>query len=355
MQNGKEKINLLDLSYEEIEKLIIGLGEPKFRAKQIFKWLYFDISSINDMSNLSKGLRERLSDIATIHIPTIEEKFVSKLDETRKYLLKLSDGNYIEAVLMKYKHGYTICISSQVGCRMGCAFCASTIGGRVRNLTPSEIIGQVMVVQRDLGERISNIVMMGIGEPFDNFPNVVTFLNNVSHPDGLNIGHRHITLSTCGIADKIRELSKIAPQITLSISLHATNNEMRNKIMPVNKMFDIEALLSACKYYIKETNRRISFEYTLISGVNDDIKTANELSKLLSGMLCHVNLIPVNAVSETGFKKTDLKQVEAFREYLEKHKIPATIRREMGSDISAACGQLRRNRHKAEENQERCD
>ena len=344
MQNGEERINLRDLSYEETEKLIKSMGEPSFRAKQIFKWLYTDISSIEEMSNLSKSLREKLSEIATISLPSIEEKFLSKLDETRKYLLKLSDGNYIESVLMKYKHGYTICISSQVGCRMGCAFCASTIGGRVRNLTPSEIIGQVMVVQKDLGERISNIVMMGIGEPFDNFENVVIFLNNVSHPDGLNIGHRHITLSTCGIADKIRELSKVAPQITLSVSLHATNDEMRSKIMPVNKMYNIKTLMDACKDYIKETNRRISFEYTLIRGVNDNIETANELISLLSGMLCHVNLIPVNPVEETGFKKTDSKGVEAFRLHLEKHKIPATIRREMGSDISAACGQLRKNR-----------
>ena len=345
------KINLRDLTYEKLEEFLLSLGEPKFRAKQIFKWLYSDISSIDEMSNISKAFREKLSDIATVELPEIEEKFVSAIDETRKYLLKLDDGNYIESVLMKYKHGYTICISSQVGCRMGCAFCASTIGGRIRNLAPSEIIGQVMAVSRDLGERISNIVMMGIGEPFDNFENVMTFLSNVSHPDGLNIGHRHITLSTCGIADKIKELAHLAPQITLSISLHATNDEMRNSIMPVNRKYDIKTLLSACRYYIKETNRRVSFEYTLIAGVNDNLKTAEELTHLLSGMLCHVNLIPVNAVSETGFKKTDKKQVEEFRLYLERHKIPATVRREMGSDINAACGQLRKNRL----DRERCD
>ncbi|MBE7011652.1 MAG: 23S rRNA (adenine(2503)-C(2))-methyltransferase RlmN [Ruminococcaceae bacterium] len=345
------KINLRDLTYEKLEEFILGLGEPKFRAKQIFKWLYLGINSIDDMTNLSKDLRERLSSISTVFLPEIEEKFVSGIDETRKYLLKLDDGNYIESVLMKYKHGYTICISSQVGCRMGCAFCASTIGGRIRNLTPSEIIGQVMVVSNDLKERISNIVMMGIGEPFDNFENVMTFLSNVSHPDGLNIGHRHITLSTCGIADKIRDLAHLAPQITLSISLHATNDEMRNSIMPVNKKYNIATLMEACKYYIYKTNRRISFEYTLIAGVNDDLKTARELSKLLSGMLCHVNLIPVNAVNETGFKKTDKNKVEEFRSYLENHKIPATVRREMGSDINAACGQLRKNRL----DRERCD
>lgn len=345
------KINLRDLSYEKLEEFISNLGEPKFRAKQIYKWLYTDINSIDDMTNISKSLREKLSETTSVSLPQIEEKFISAIDETRKYLLKLDDGNYIESVLMKYKHGYTICISSQVGCRMGCAFCASTIGGRIRNLTPSEIIGQVMVVSRDLGERISNIVMMGIGEPFDNFENVMTFLSNVSHPDGLNIGHRHITLSTCGIADKIKELSHLAPQITLSISLHATNDEMRNSIMPINKKYDIKTLLSACRDYIRETNRRISFEYTLIAGVNDNLKTAEELTKLLSGMLCHVNLIPVNAVIETGFKKTDKKQVEEFRLYLERHKIPATVRREMGSDINAACGQLRKNRL----DRERCD
>ncbi len=338
------KINLRDLTYKEIEELVQDLGEPAFRAKQIFKWLYLGAVSFDEMSNLSKALRIRLSDISTLYLPEIEEKFVSSLDETRKYLLKLSDGSLIESVLMKYHHGYTICISSQVGCRMGCKFCASTIGGRVRNLTPSEIIGQIMTIQRDLGERISNVVMMGIGEPFDNFENVTKFLENVSHPDGLNIGHRHITVSSCGIAPKIRELAEIAPQITLSISLHATNDEMRNNIMPINKKYDIKTLLDACKYYIEKTNRRISFEYTLISGVNDNIDTAAQLAALLFGMLCHVNLIPVNPVSETGFKKPDTKKLEAFRLYLEKHKIPATIRREMGSDINAACGQLRKNR-----------
>ncbi len=338
------KINLRDLTYPELENFIMSLGEPKFRTKQIFKWLAAGVTSIDEMTNLSKPLRERLGEAASASLPKIEEKFVSGLDETRKYLLKLDDGNYIESVLMKYHHGYSICISSQVGCLMGCKFCASTIGGKVRNLMPSEIIGQIVEVQKDVGERISNVVMMGIGEPFDNFENVTKFLENVSHPDGLNIGHRHITLSSCGIAPKIKELAHVAPQITLSISLHAANDEMRSAIMPINKKYNIKTLLDACKYYIEKTNRRISFEYTLIAGVNDDIKTAERLSKLLKGMLCHVNLIPVNAVNETGFKKTDKNQVEAFRLYLEKHKIPATIRREMGSDINAACGQLRKNR-----------
>ncbi len=352
MQNEKEqlnmKLNLRNFTYKELESYITSLGEPKFRAKQIFKWLYSDISSIDDMSNISKELRRHLKNEATVNSLEIEEKFVSSIDETRKYLLKLSDGNYVESVLMKYHHGYTVCISSQVGCRMGCSFCASTIGGRIRNLTPSEIMGQIMAVEKDIGERISNIVMMGIGEPFDNFDNVIKFLENVSHPDGLNIGHRHITVSTCGVADKIGEFAAFAPQVNLSVSLHATNDEMRSNIMPINKKYNLDTLLSACKDYIKTTNRRITFEYTLIAGVNDNIKTAKELSKLLSGMLCHVNLIPVNAVDETGFKRTDKNQVETFRQYLENHKIPATVRREMGSDINAACGQLRKNRLKGE-------
>lgn len=347
------KINLRDLTYGELEKFIEDLGEPRFRAKQIFVWLYRGVSSFDEMTDISKALRERLSEISTVSLIEVAEKYVSRLDETRKYLLKLDDGNYIESVLMKYHHGYTICVSSQVGCRMGCAFCASTIGGRVRNLTPSEIIGQVMVVQKDIGERISNIVMMGIGEPLDNFENVMKFLENVSHPDGLNIGHRHITVSTCGIADKIAHIAEMAPQITLSVSLHAANDETRSGIMPINRKFDIKTLISACIDYTKKTNRRISFEYTLIAGVNDNLKTAAQLANLLKGMLCHVNLIPVNSVSETGFQKTGKSQIEAFRLYLEKRGISATIRREMGSDINAACGQLRKNR--LEQNTERCD
>ena len=338
------KTNLRDLTYGELEELITSLGEPRFRAKQIFSWLYKGITSFDEMTNIPKSLKCKLSENYSVSLITVEEKYVSRLDETRKYLLKLGDGNYIEAVLMKYHHGYTVCVSSQVGCRMGCAFCASTIGGKVRDLTPSEIIGQVMAVGNDIGKRISNIVMMGIGEPFDNFENVMKFLENVSHPDGLNIGHRHITVSTCGLADKIRELAHRAPQITLSISLHAANDKTRSKIMPVNRKYGIDELLDACRYYIENTNRRVSFEYTLIAGVNDNTEAASELYNLLSGMLCHINLIPVNAVSETGFKKTDRAQVEAFRSYLEKHGISATVRREMGSDINAACGQLRKNR-----------
>lgn len=333
--------NLRNFTFSELEKIITDLGEPKFRAKQIFKWLYTNVESWDEMSNIPKALKEKLGEKYSVSGLKIEQKFVSAIDETRRYLLQLDDGNFIESVLMKYKHGYTICVSSQVGCAMGCKFCASTRGGKIRNLYPSEILGQIMTVQKDIGERISNIVIMGMGEPLDNYDNILCFLENVNHPDGLNIGHRHITLSTCGLADKIKELADMQLQITLSISLHAPSDEKRSAIMPVNKKYNIASILEACRYYIEKTNRRISFEYTLISGVNDTEKEAKELLNLISDMLCHVNLIPVNEVKETGFRATDRKRVENFRLILEKGGISATVRREMGSDISAACGQLR--------------
>lgn len=336
------KKNLKDFTYAELQNLVTEeLKLPKFRAKQIYKWLYSEIDSIDHMTNLPKDLREKLKEEYSAATPVILEKYCSSIDETRRYLLELEDGNVIESVLMKYHHGYTICISSQVGCAMGCKFCASTIGGKKRNLTAGEIIGQVMAVQKDLGERISNIVMMGIGEPLDNFDEVMVFLENVNHPDGLNIGHRHISLSTCGIVPRIRELADKELQITLSISLHAPDNKKRSAIMPVNKKYPIEELLDACKYYIEKTNRRISFEYTLIQGVNDTEEEAKALLKLLKGMLCHINLIPVNPVRDTGFKQGDRKSIEKFQQFIEKGGISATIRREMGADISAACGQLR--------------
>lgn len=333
--------NLRDYTLQELEGILKEMGEPKFRAKQIFKWLYGEINGFDDMTNISKALREKLKCEYSVNIPKIQQKFISDIDETRRYLLQLDDGNFIESVLMKYKHGYTVCISTQVGCAMGCKFCASTRNGKVRNLTPGEITGQVMAVQRDLGERVSNIVLMGMGEPLDNYDNVIKFLENINHPDGINIGHRHISLSTCGLCDRIYELADLGLQITLSISLHAPNDEKRSSIMPVNKKYNIDALLKACRYYIEKTNRRISFEYTLISGVNDTESEARELLKLISGMLCHVNLIPVNEVRETGFKPGNRKAVERFREILERGGISATVRREMGADISAACGQLR--------------
>ncbi len=335
------KINLKDLTYDELCGFVTDLGEARFRAKQIFEWLYRGAESFEDMSNISKELRNKLSEVSYIGSLKIEEKYVSAIDETRKYLLQLNDGNYIEAVLMKYEHGYTICVSSQIGCRMGCKFCASTLRGKERDLTPGEIIDQVLCVQKDLGERISNIVMMGIGEPLDNFENVLKFLDIVSCPQGLNIGQRHISLSTCGLVDKIRELADKKLQITLSVSLHAPDDETRSAIMPVNKKYNISRLMEACDYYAGITGRRISFEYTLISGVNDSTEGADKLARLLRGKLCHVNLIPVNKVSETGFDKSAKSRVEAFRKRLEERGITATVRREMGSDINAACGQLR--------------
>lgn len=337
-----EKKNLKSYTYNELEALVRNeLGEPSFRAKQIFEWLYRGADSFDEMSNLSKSLRERLDAAYTAGNLKIEQKFVSRIDETRRYLLKLEDGNYIESVLMKYHHGYTICVSSQVGCAMGCRFCASTRNGKARNLSAGEIIGQVMTVQKDLGERISNIVMMGIGEPLDNYDEVLKFLEIVNHPSGLNIGHRHITLSTCGLVPKIKDLADRQLQITLSVSLHAADDETRSEIMPVNRRYSISQLMEACWYYIKKTNRRISFEYTLISGVNDNSAEAEKLLKLLHGMLCHVNLIPVNPVKETGFKQGSRTKIEEFQRILESGGISATIRREMGADISAACGQLR--------------
>lgn len=333
--------NLKDYTQSEIEEILVNLGEPKFRAKQIFKWLYDGAETYDEMTNIPKNLKEKLSKEFSVNNLKIEQKFISCIDETRRYLLQLDDGNFIESVLMKYHHGYTICVSTQVGCAMGCAFCASTRGGKVRNLTAGEIIGQVMTVQKDLGERISNIVMMGMGEPLDNFDNVMTFLENINNPNGINIGHRHISLSTCGLADRMKELADKKLQITLSVSLHAPNDKKRSEIMPVNKKYNIAMLMDACRYYTKVTNKRISFEYTLIRGVNDTAEEARELLKLVSGMLCHINLIPVNEVKETGFISSDKKSVENFRQILEKGGIPATVRREMGSDISAACGQLR--------------
>lgn len=320
---------------------MVQLGEPKFRAKQIFKWLYDGAEAYDDMKNIPKSLKEKLDEEYSVGILKIEQKFVSHIDETRRYLLQLDDGNFVESVLMKYHHGYTICVSSQVGCAMGCVFCASTIKGKERSLTVGEIIGQVLTVQKDLGERISNIVMMGMGEPLDNFENVLKFLENVNNPLGLNIGHRHITVSTCGLVDRIYELADMKLQITLSISLHATNNEKRSQIMPVNKKYNIEKLLEACRYYTEKTNRRISFEYTLIRGINDTPAEAQALLKLVSKMLCHVNLIPVNKVTESGFSASDKKAIEKFRSILENGGVSATVRREMGADISAACGQLR--------------
>lgn len=350
------KVDLYSLLPSELEEYFISIGEPKFRAKQVFARLHKG-ERIEDITNLSKALRQRLAEETLDTLPQVEEKYVSKIDGTVKYLFRLYDGACIESVFMRYKHGNTLCISSQVGCRMGCKFCASTIGGRVRDLYPSELLGQVIAAERDSGERISNIVMMGIGEPLDNYDNVIKFLKLVNHPDGLNIGYRHISLSTCGVVDGIYRLAEEDLPITLSISLHAANDERRSEIMPINNKWNIEALLTACRSYFGTTGRRISFEYTLISGKNDSEADANELATLLtnafrsSGAPIHVNLIRVNEVQETGFKKGSVESVNNFAKVLERRGITATVRRRLGSDVNAACGQLRRsNLNKKEEN-----
>lgn len=336
-------INLKDLTYDELEDFLISLGEKKFRVKQIFTWLSRGVESFEQMTDISKDLRGKLSEVSYISKISIEKKLESKLDETKKYLLRLEDGNMVESVVMYYKHGITICISCQVGCAMGCRFCASTIGGKIRNLTAGEILDEVLCVQQDIGERISNIVMMGIGEPFDNFNNVVKFLKNVNNENGLNIGYRHISVSTCGIVPKIYEFAKLNIPVTLSISLHASDNNERSRIMPVNNVYNIDELIKACKEYINSTHRRISFEYAVINGVNDSAATAHRLARLVKGMLCHINIIPVNNVEENGFTKPSKEKIAAFVNVIDKYGIPVTVRRELGSDISASCGQLRRN------------
>lgn len=341
-------INLKDLTYDELTDFVKSQGESTFRAGQIFSWLHKGVSEIDEMTNLSKTFREKLKESAFISSPQIAVKRKSKIDGTIKYLFELSDGNCIETVVMKYNHGLSICISTQVGCLMGCRFCASTIDGKVRNLTAGEISDQVIFAQKDIGERISNIVLMGIGEPFDNFENVLTFLKNITHPAGLNIGWRHISLSTCGIVPGIKRLADMETQLNLCISLHASDNETRNNIMPVNRKYPIEELMDAARYYINKTKRRITFEYALIEGVNDSDSHAKSLAKLLGGMLCHVNLIPVNHVEERGYRKS--RSVAEFCERLGSLGINVTVRRELGSDISASCGQLRRSYNKEHTN-----
>lgn len=341
--------DLLNLTPEELGELFVAIGEPRFRAKQVFSPMHRGISP-DSLTTLSASTKQKLAAVAYYRLPTIRRKLVSAIDGTVKYLFELSDGNCVESVVMRYEHGTTICISSQIGCRMGCAFCASTIGGKVRDLEPSELLGQIIAAGNDLGERIDGVVMMGIGEPLDNYANVIKFLRLVGHPDGLNIGYRHISLSTCGLVDKIRELAREGFPITLSISLHAANDEKRSKIMPVNRAWGIDELLGACREYFALTGRRISFEYTLISGENDSETDAEELAKKLNSALrtrtetmpIHVNLIPVNPVKETGFERGDRESVRRFAAVLEGRGIRATVRRTLGADINASCGQLRR-------------
>ncbi len=335
-------LDLKDFEYESLTDYLISIGEKKFRAEQIFSWLHKGVTSYDEMTNISTATREKLKETTYVSTLEIREKYVSAIDGTVKYLFELPDGNCIESVVMRYHHGLTICISSQVGCRMGCRFCASTIGGLYRNLTAGEILNQVIFAQKDLGERISNIVLMGIGEPLDNFENVITFLHNVNHEKGLNIGYRHITLSTCGVVPKIYELAECDMPITLTISLHAPNDKIRNEIMPVSHKYSMQELIEACRAYVKRTGRRISFEYSLIKGVNDSEKDAHELARLIKKLHAHVNLIPVNKVEERNYRKGTREEIENFQRALISDGINATIRRELGSDIFASCGQLRK-------------
>ena len=336
------KQDLKSMTMAEMQAAFSELGQPTFRAKQVFTWLHRGAASFEEMTNLSKPLREALAARYFITQPRIARKQVSKLDGTIKYLWQLGDGNCVESVVMQYHHGNTICISSEVGCPMGCKFCASTLGGLVRRLTPAELLDQVLFSQKDSGLELSNIVLMGIGEPLDNFDAVMRFLELVNSPDGLNIGMRHISLSTCGLVDKIEKLAERNLQLTLSISLHSPDNESRNKIMPVNKRWPVEELLAACRAYFEKTGRRVSFEYTMIDGVSDAPEQAELLAKKLHGMQAHVNMIPLNNVEESGLKCSSHAAIERFQKILESHGVTATVRRTLGSDIDASCGQLRR-------------
>ncbi len=343
-----DRVDILSLTPDELSAFFASLGQPAYRAKQVFPLLARGLC-FDEMTNLPKNLRGILEEKCVFTLPAVEKKLVSRIDGTIKYLFRLHDGACIESVLMHYEHGNSLCISSQVGCRMGCRFCASTIGGKVRDLLPSELLGQVIAAQKDSGERVSNIVMMGIGEPLDNFDNVIRFLQLVNHEAGLCIGYRHISLSTCGLADRIRDLAAVDLPITLSISLHAPTDEQRSAIMPINNRYPLTSLFAACRDYYQKTGRRISFEYTLIAGKNDREEDARALADCLiqafrsTGAPLHVNLIRVNEVEGTGFSRGTKESVNAFAAYLEKRGIVATVRRRLGADVNAACGQLRRS------------
>ncbi len=334
--------DIKSMNLSEIENVVASLNEPKFRAKQIFEWFQvYGAMSYDEMTNLPKALRNILSEKYPVRSCEIELKQVSKLDSTVKYLFKLYDGNFIESVLMKYKYGYTLCVSSQVGCRMGCTFCASTKSGCVRSLMPSEILGQIHATQRDMNIRVSHIVMMGMGEPLDNYDNTIRFLKLASHEKGLNLSMRNISLSTCGIVPRIYDLLEEKLQLTLSISLHAPNDTMRSAVMPVNRKYPVKELIKACKDYTNSTSRRISFEYAMIRDVNDSDECAYELASLLKGMLCHVNLIPANEINESEHKRSTNERLQRFMNILNSRGVNTTIRRSLGSDIDASCGQLR--------------
>ncbi len=333
-------VDIKSMTPEELAAWLKELGEPAFRARQIFKWLYRGAVSFEEMTDLAKPLRQKLEQTARLIPPAVARKQESRQDGTIKYLWRLADGNCVESVLMRYQHGNTVCISCQVGCRMGCAFCASTVAGKVRDLTPGEMIDQVLFTQIESGAPVSNIVLMGIGEPLDNFDTVLRFLTLVNHPDGLNIGMRHISLSTCGLVEQIDKLARYGLQLTLSVSLHAPDDETRSKIMPVNRSVGVEKLLETCRQYFAKTGRRISYEYAMIDGVNDADWQADLLARRLKGAPAHVNLIPLNEVEESPLKPSH--RVAAFQRRLEGHGVTVTVRRRLGGDIDASCGQLRR-------------
>ena len=335
-------IDLRSMLPEELERYFQELGQPRFRAMQVFRWLHRGVESFDEMTDLPRALRERLGEDCVLTVPRVERRQVSKLDGTIKYLWRLGDGNCVETVLMRYKHGNTVCVSSQVGCNMGCVFCASTLGGKVRDLAPSEILAQVIFTKKDSGAEISNIVMMGIGEPLDNFDAVLRFLELVNHPEGLNIGMRHISLSTCGLVKKIDKLAGLGLQLTLSVSLHAPDDETRTRLMPVNRAVGVDLLMDTCRRYFEITGRRISYEYAMADGVNDSDEQADRLAALLRGQPGHVNLIPLNEVAESPLRPS--RRVRQFQKRLESHGVTATVRRRLGGDIDASCGQLRRRR-----------
>lgn len=347
--------DIKSLTLEELTNEIKELGLPKFRAGQLYQWLHKNgVSSFDEMTNISKDLRERLKELYFIPDCTIEEKYESRLDDTVKYLFRLYDGEYVESVIMKYKYGYTICVSSQVGCKMGCKFCASTLAGFKRNLLPAEMESQIHTAQKDLGIRISHIVMMGIGEPLDNYANVIKFLRTVNNENGLNISLRDVTISTCGVVDRIYDLINESMPVTLTLSLHAPSDKLRSSMMPINDRWGVDEVIKACRVYAEKTKRRVSFEYTLINGVNDTTQCAEELASKLRGFISHVNLIPVNDVEERGNVRSTDKAIGNFQDTLKLLGINATIRRTLGKDINASCGQLRRKRNGGDSSENCC-
>ena len=346
------KKDICSYNYDELKEEMLAIGEKAFRSKQIYEWLHVKLADdFDEMTNLSKGLREKLKENYEIRKVKMIDHQISKVDPTEKFLFELEDGNMVESVLMKYNYGNSVCISSQAGCRMGCRFCASTLNGLSRSLLPSEMLDQIYRIQADTGERVSHVVIMGTGEPFDNYENVRRFITLLTDENGINIGARNLTISTCGIVPRIRQFADEQLQVNLAISLHAPNDELRKTLMPVANKYSIEELMDACRYYVDKTSRRITYEYSLVKGVNDGKEQALELIHLIKGMNCHVNLIPVNPIKERDFKQTEGPQISSFKNLLEKNGIACTIRREMGRDIDGACGQLRKS-HLDEDNAE---